>query len=104
LPANLQKSLFVGFEPDGEDVAETSLPKTRDDHPTAGFSSYWGRKAGAHIALRLSKQEVNRGQETDLETSLAFATACSFIAAASEDHKGGIKALAERRAPVFKGR
>ncbi len=60
--------------------------------------------AGPPIALKLSKQVVYRAQETDLETSLAFATACSFIAAASEDHKEGIKALAERRAPEFKGR
>jgi enoyl-CoA hydratase/carnithine racemase len=60
--------------------------------------------AGPPIALRLSKQEVYRAQETDLETSLAFATACSFIAAASDDHKEGIKALAERRVPIFKGK
>jgi len=60
--------------------------------------------AGPPIALRLSKQEVYRAQETDLESSLAFATACSFIAAASDDHKEGIEALAERRSPVFKGR
>ncbi|MCX5998456.1 MAG: enoyl-CoA hydratase/isomerase family protein, partial [Chloroflexi bacterium] len=60
--------------------------------------------AGPPIAQSLSKQLVYRGQDSNFESALAFATACSFIAAASEDHKEGIKALAEKRAPVFKGR
>jgi len=59
---------------------------------------------GAPVAHRLAKQLVFRGQETDLETALAFATTCAFIASATEDHQEGIKALAEKRPPEFKGR
>ena len=59
---------------------------------------------GAPVAHRLAKQLVYRGQETDLETALAFATTCAFIAGATEDHQEGIKALAEKRSPEFKGR
>ena len=59
---------------------------------------------GAPIANRLSKRLVYKGLETDLETALAFATTCGFVAVASEDHKEGIKALAEKRVPEFKDR
>ena len=60
--------------------------------------------AGAPIAHRLAKEEVRRGMQMDLETALAFSTTCSVIAGATEDHQEGIRALAERRAPEFKGR
>jgi len=59
---------------------------------------------GSPIAYRLSKLQVYRGLETDLETALALATACVSIAISSEDHKEGIRAFAEKRPPQFKGR
>ena len=60
--------------------------------------------AGAPIAHRLAKEEVRRGMQMDLETALAFATTCAVIAGATEDHQEGIMALAEKRAPEFKGK
>lgn len=59
---------------------------------------------GAPIAHRLAKEEVRRGQDMDLESSLAFSTTCAVIAGATDDHQEGIKALAEKRRPQFKGR
>jgi len=59
---------------------------------------------GPPIAQRLSKMQVYKGLETDLETAMAFAAACVSIAIASEDHKEGIRAFAEKRPPDFKGR
>ena len=59
---------------------------------------------GPPIAHRLSKMQVYKGLETDLETAMAFAAACVSIALSSEDHKEGIKAFAEKRPPEFKGR
>jgi enoyl-CoA hydratase/carnithine racemase len=59
---------------------------------------------GPPIAHRLSKMQVYKGLETDLESAMAFAVACVSIALSSEDHKEGIKAFAEKRPPEFKGR
>ena len=60
--------------------------------------------SGPPIAHRLSKMQVYKGLNTDLETAMAFAAACVSIAISSEDHKEGIKSFAEKRPPEFKGR
>ncbi len=60
--------------------------------------------AGPPIAQRLAKQLIYKSQLVDFETSLAFATSCAFIASESQDFKEGVQALAEKRAPKFKGR
>lgn len=59
---------------------------------------------GPPIAHRLSKMQVYKGLETDLETAMAFSAACISIALSSEDHMEGIKAFTEKRQPEFKGR
>jgi len=59
---------------------------------------------GPPIAMRLTKMQVYRGLEVDLETALQMAAACETITLTSEDHKEGVKALREKRRPDFKGR
>jgi len=56
---------------------------------------------GAPIAQRLSKLQVQKGMDTDLETALRFGAACQAITVYSEDHKEGVRAFAEKRAPQF---
>ena len=60
--------------------------------------------AGSPIAHRLAKLLVYKGLEMDFENALIFGNSCGFIAGASEDFKEGIKALAEKRTPLFEDR
>jgi 2-(1,2-epoxy-1,2-dihydrophenyl)acetyl-CoA isomerase len=59
---------------------------------------------GPPIAYRLSKLQVYKGLDMDLETALAFAIACVSIAASSDDHKEAVRAIAEKRTPNFRDR
>jgi enoyl-CoA hydratase/carnithine racemase len=57
---------------------------------------------GPPIALRLTKMQVYRGLELDLETALEMAAACETATLTSQDHKEGVAAFREKRAPVYK--
>lgn len=60
--------------------------------------------ANPPMALRLDKFMVYKGLETDLETALGLGVACEHMCLQSEDHLEGIRAFAEKRPPVFRGR
>jgi len=59
---------------------------------------------GPPIALRLDKMMLYKGLGTDLETALAFASACERITLHSQDHIEGVMAFAQKRQPVFRGK
>lgn len=59
---------------------------------------------GAPIAFRLSKFQVYKGLQMDLETALGVAMACVTIATDSADHVEALKAFANKRAPRFQGK
>lgn len=59
--------------------------------------------AGPPIALRLSKLQLYKGLEMDLETAMQVAAACETITLTSEDHKEGVAAFREKRKPDYKG-
>jgi len=59
---------------------------------------------GPPIALRLDKMMIYKGLGTDLETALAFASACENLTLHSQDHVEGVMAFAQKRQPVFRGR
>jgi len=47
---------------------------------------------------------IYRGLEIDLETSLSYSGLGERMSMASEDFEEGIKAFAEKRQPVFRGK
>jgi enoyl-CoA hydratase len=60
--------------------------------------------AGAPLALRYTKQAVNKLVKDALNTSFDAATALEIVTFQSEDHREALAALREKRVPVFKGR
>jgi 2-(1,2-epoxy-1,2-dihydrophenyl)acetyl-CoA isomerase len=60
--------------------------------------------AGAPIALSFIKKMVNRSGGLDLESALAFEEDLQSICMQTADHREGIKAFKEKRAPVFQGK
>lgn len=56
------------------------------------------------VALRMAKSAVNTGIKIDLESGLDFEANCAAILSTTEDSKEGIRAFAEKRKPVWKGR
>ena len=59
---------------------------------------------GPPIALKMDKLAIYKSLSTDFETAQAFGAACEAITLHTEDHKEGVRAFAEKRPPVFKGK
>lgn len=60
--------------------------------------------SGPPISIRLMKQMLYKGMSMDLETQMQIAATGSSITLASEDHREGVTALREKRAPEYQGR
>ena len=60
--------------------------------------------AGPPLALRLSKQMLNRAASTDLPGALEAEASSQGLAIASDDHAEGVAAFFEKRPPRFTGR
>lgn len=56
------------------------------------------------IALRMLKEAVNTGVNVDLQSGLTVESACFGNTFATEDRKEGMRAFAEKRKPVFRGK
>jgi 2-(1,2-epoxy-1,2-dihydrophenyl)acetyl-CoA isomerase len=57
----------------------------------------------APIALALAKRALNRALESGLEEALEFEAQLQSVAGRSNDHKEGVAAFVEKRAPKFTG-
>lgn len=58
----------------------------------------------APVALGFIKTMINRSDSLDLESTLAFEANLQTICMQTEDHKEGVVAFKEKRAPFFKGK
>jgi enoyl-CoA hydratase len=56
------------------------------------------------LSLKYIKRAIQMGLGLDLPSALDYEAQCSSILYVSEDRKEGMKAFAEKRKPVFKGR
>ena len=77
--------------------------------PDAGFADAaldYARRiaAGPPIALRYMKDNLNRSLTEPLEAVLDIEAERMVQGAGTEDYEEAVKAFAEKRAPVFKGR
>lgn len=59
---------------------------------------------GPTVVIALVKTGLNRSFASDLESELEFAALLQGAAVKTEDHREGIQAAIEKRAPVFKGK
>jgi 2-(1,2-epoxy-1,2-dihydrophenyl)acetyl-CoA isomerase len=60
--------------------------------------------AGPPLALRMAKDLVNRAASSDLATALTLEAFAQSVAIVSDDHREGVAAFFDKRAPVFRGR
>lgn len=60
--------------------------------------------AGAPLAIRYTKQAVNKLVKDALNVAYDFSTALEIVTFKSEDHQEALAALAEKRSPHFRGR
>ena len=60
--------------------------------------------AGAPLAVRYTKQAVNKLVKEALNTAFDTSTALEIVTFQSDDHQEALQALKEKRAPVFRGR
>ena len=57
----------------------------------------------AQLAVRYSKEAINRGIETDIETGIDIETSLFGMCFATADQKEGMEAFLQKRNPEFKG-
>ena len=60
--------------------------------------------SNAQLAVSYSKNAINRGIETDIETGISLEREYFGLCFASEDQKEGMSAFLEKRKPEFKSK
>ena len=106
-PARAKEFLMTGDPVGAEDAHRMGLvnhvrPSDELDSAALDFARRLAR--GAPLAIRYTKQAVNKLIKDALNTAYDFSTALEIVTFHSEDHREALSALSEKRPPRFKGR
>lgn len=80
-------------------MSYTRSSATTTTHPHSSFCSFTGP-----LAVRAAKMAIDKGSQMDSETALDFERQCYELILGTQDRLEGLKAFAEKRAPVYKGK
>ena len=91
------EALSIGLVNYVEKAHEEALDKAK------AIAAIIGSEKGP-IAIRAAKQAINQGINMDLASALSFEEACYAKTIPTEDRLEGLKAFAEKRKPVYRGK
>jgi 2-(1,2-epoxy-1,2-dihydrophenyl)acetyl-CoA isomerase len=98
--------MFTGDVIDSETAREIGLVnRIVDDDKLADYTWTFAEKLAknAPIAMGLMKKILNQSDKLDLQASIEMETGIQLLCLGTEDHKEGVNAFMEKRAPLFKG-
>ncbi len=82
-------------------MVNKALPPEELEKATYELAGRLAKKAP--IALGMIKEIMYKGLNTDVDTELDMEATAQSICLKTEDHREGVKAFLEKRAPLFKG-
>jgi len=99
--------MFTGRLVEAEEAREIGLvhrvvPKEKFDSEVAALARQLA--AGPPIAHRWTKRAIHRSLGVDMDGEFEFEIFAQVQCIQTEDHREGVRALREKRAPVFQGR
>lgn len=94
--------LFTAAEAAADGVADLVVPPDRLDEEAMRLAGTIA--ANGPVALRLAKRAIEGGWDLPLERALALEWECYQGVLGTEDREEALRAFAEKRQPIFRGR